>query len=563
MHPRSALFSYGRELCTRSDREAAARLAELGLIEIRERRAVRCAGADRYDASDHACPGVIYVHSEGEEHDDEFRCPACARVVLPSGAEAFTERRAYPIADGFGTFVRDAVATIPSVSVTEAPRGLVRVQSALVVVRIAIADTCVDASAFVPSYDRSAQVLYVVGDEARYAARIPAGAQAFALAALAFDGPAALVRAVSTLFDEATHAGLPAPYAFGSPPPLPLREQAPAASASSGAASEPAFCTAHTHAGKRVLTKREYADLLERQDDFDLFLDTVLPRGGECLGARRTACGAVEQVSLTHERALLVAELVALARPVRAAMLKSIPGSSVASRIRLIEMARKTLDVPLGRTKWRAINTKNTPGGDETTREFVFDPPRGLRYAVLVAHAEPGARTRAQRLVFASFSSFAHGSLALRSAFVGRPLFIALSTAHGARRRTDGDGDEGFDGDGGQGGEGVALPRVQRAAGYRTRGQAARQVQGLRDEGAGDGTGRDDVPPLQGGQRHRVDGSRGVEPARAAIRRRAQQSRIVWNRERQVEAHEARSARSRCTARKRRPSWIFQRCFRV
>ncbi len=43
------------------------------------------------------------------------------------------------------------------------------------------------------------------------------------------------------------------------------------------------------------------------------------------------------------------------------------------------------LDVKMGRTAWRAIRTITHVGGDDTTKEFFFDPPSGFRWAVLQA----------------------------------------------------------------------------------------------------------------------------------------------------------------------------------
>jgi hypothetical protein len=80
------------------------------------------------------------------------------------------------------------------------------------------------------------------------------------------------------------------------------------------------------------------------------------------------------------------AELVEARKAIRADGLKRLRGGGHESAVRLVQKARQAVDVRRivrgkeSRTEWRAFHTLGTKMGTE----FVFEPPAGMTYAVIV-----------------------------------------------------------------------------------------------------------------------------------------------------------------------------------
>ena len=138
----------------------------------------------------------------------------------------------------------------------------------------------------------------------------------------------------------------------------------------------------HEHQGM-PLSVNDVNGVVAKRHEYDLFLNVVTPGGDGYLAGRKDGNGAYADVTLTQLAAAAIAELVTAKKPVRANALKCVRQGGIASPVRIIERARTALDVRTGRTAWRAFRTITHVGGDDSTKEFFFDPPQGFRYAVI------------------------------------------------------------------------------------------------------------------------------------------------------------------------------------
>jgi hypothetical protein len=145
------------------------------------------------------------------------------------------------------------------------------------------------------------------------------------------------------------------------------------------ASAESVVCVVHDNDGRRELTAGQYRDLLESVDEYDLFLDmTTVTTGGGYRGRRRDLDGAATDVVLTRNEAAVVVELAAAGRALRPGEFKSVTASHVD---KLIERARRKIDVQLGRYQWRAIHT--IKGSVPEAKTFMFQAASELRWGVV------------------------------------------------------------------------------------------------------------------------------------------------------------------------------------
>ena len=139
------------------------------------------------------------------------------------------------------------------------------------------------------------------------------------------------------------------------------------------------FCTLIDQDGERTLTEPECRALQARAADFDLFIDLMTPvDAGRYRAGRRDAEGFFEEKPLTANQAAVLVELISKRKPLRADELKSVDLVQPAKRL---EEARKLIDINLSRYNWRSIKTLR--GDTPEAKRFFFDPPEGLRFAVL------------------------------------------------------------------------------------------------------------------------------------------------------------------------------------
>jgi hypothetical protein len=148
------------------------------------------------------------------------------------------------------------------------------------------------------------------------------------------------------------------------------------------------FCMLFDAERNRLLTLEQYEAFIKRADEFDLFLDATFPRAGKrYVGGKRDERGVYIPVALSRNEALAFVELVSRAAVTRASGLACLRAARVATPVRVVEIARKKLDLKLGhRYKWRSLHAVGDTHGDD--RSYLFKPPAGLRYAILAPAAE-------------------------------------------------------------------------------------------------------------------------------------------------------------------------------
>jgi hypothetical protein len=160
------------------------------------------------------------------------------------------------------------------------------------------------------------------------------------------------------------------------PAPLPLLVSEPPLTPPAA----PAVCVVHDHDGRRELTVAGYQALVARAGDFDLFIDTTVTaeRGGH-RALRRDLQARSEETSLTRHEAAVLVELITTRRAMRSGDFPSVEVNALA---KVIERARRKVDVSLGRYAWRAIHT--IASGLPEAKRWQFNPPEALCFALIV-----------------------------------------------------------------------------------------------------------------------------------------------------------------------------------
>ena len=142
-----------------------------------------------------------------------------------------------------------------------------------------------------------------------------------------------------------------------------------------------AVCEVVDQDGRRSLSAAGYVALVADTSQFDLFLDTtVAVEGGGHRGSRRLPDGTVEEVVLTKHEAAAIIELVTTGRALRAGDFKTVTVNAVD---KVVERARRKLDVRLGRYEWRAIHT--LAGATPEAKRWQFRGAGVGRWAVVCA----------------------------------------------------------------------------------------------------------------------------------------------------------------------------------
>ncbi|HEY2515434.1 MAG TPA: hypothetical protein VGI39_31415, partial [Polyangiaceae bacterium] len=125
----------------------------------------------------------------------------------------------------------------------------------------------------------------------------------------------------------------------------------------------------------------EVKRILQRRAEFDLFLDYVSETTHGYLAGYRDHRRVFRETRVTATSAAILMELVEARRPLRANTLDRLKLATAASAVRLVQEARKAVDVHLmvrgkeRRKEWRSIHRE----GDR----FVFEPGAGVRWGVL------------------------------------------------------------------------------------------------------------------------------------------------------------------------------------
>ena len=154
--------------------------------------------------------------------------------------------------------------------------------------------------------------------------------------------------------------------------------------------TEPTW-TLISHDGRRSIASAEYADLVRRADQFDLFLDSVAAGHSRTYSAGfRDRDHTFHRVKLSVLQMQALTELVSRAIPLRATELRSLQAAGVQNPAKIVDLARRAVDVRLTRYGWRSFHT--LAGESSGQKRYVFRPPPALRYACIVSADDERAR---------------------------------------------------------------------------------------------------------------------------------------------------------------------------
>ena len=141
-------------------------------------------------------------------------------------------------------------------------------------------------------------------------------------------------------------------------------------------AQEP-FCVLIDKDGRREIDEATYRDLTSRMTSYDLFIDLLSTvSAGRYRSGHTDEEGVFVETSLTQQQAWGRAGREAPAHASRRAR-----RPERLRRYKQVESARRAVDLKLGHSKWRS--TELITHGDRASKEFLFKPPDGLRFAVL------------------------------------------------------------------------------------------------------------------------------------------------------------------------------------
>jgi hypothetical protein len=144
-------------------------------------------------------------------------------------------------------------------------------------------------------------------------------------------------------------------------------------------ATPAAFCAVVDAGGRRTIDEAEYRRIVASAEDYDLFLDTTTTVDAGRYACGRREGGAFVRSAVTSYQGLAYAELMRRHAPLRAAELEALRGVNHPEK--LVEAARKEVDVQLSRYKWRATELLRGDGGK--AKQYWFKPPAELRWVVL------------------------------------------------------------------------------------------------------------------------------------------------------------------------------------
>ena len=139
-----------------------------------------------------------------------------------------------------------------------------------------------------------------------------------------------------------------------------------------------------THQGKRSIGAGEYTAVVAHPEQFDLFLDAVAPGNSRAyMGGYRDPNGRFHHVTLSALQMRVLTELVSRAVPLRPRELRSVQTAGTQNPAKIVDGARKAVDVRLSRYSWRSFHT--LPGESPDQRRYMFRPPQSLRCACIHA----------------------------------------------------------------------------------------------------------------------------------------------------------------------------------
>jgi hypothetical protein len=141
------------------------------------------------------------------------------------------------------------------------------------------------------------------------------------------------------------------------------------------------FCRLIDQNGDRPITKSEYRASKNNADDRDLFIDTTTTiDAGRHPAGRRDLKGTYEETALTPNEARLLIALISTRKSMSLNELRSL-GPDHPDKV--IERARRKVDVKRSRYSWRAIHTLRSDSMPES-KQYSFNPPVKITFAVLL-----------------------------------------------------------------------------------------------------------------------------------------------------------------------------------
>jgi len=399
----SKLFKRGTTLALPDDREPALRrLADLDLVVLEEYRYVKCVNPldpDQKYLSQVTCSGRIRLHVDWDEDDWAYQCPNCGRQVFPRKKTSYEAISVTPSFEGMRALVRQQLETL-DVPIQEEPDGLFCISGKAGKVHVCLVDCCPDKSLLQPNYynDKTA---YVVGNERGYQRVLRRlNKPVFGLAGLALgDGLEAFVSVVREMaalegigpvrpailtLEDPTEAPSSDKFMWG---PGDIRITRIPHVSDCSASSPPAFCDILDRNGRAPLSQEKYGEVVGNAASYDLFIDmTKTVEGGRYSAGRRTSDGQFEEVRLKKRLAAIWLEFVERRCALRPHQLNSV---SVNRPDKLIEQARRELDVNISRYQWQSLHTGTEEGSE--AKQFNFNPPDGFRMAILLPLSPPAS----------------------------------------------------------------------------------------------------------------------------------------------------------------------------
>lgn len=131
----------------------------------------------------------------------------------------------------------------------------------------------------------------------------------------------------------------------------------------------------------KLLTRQEYLDVVYSLENIDLFIDmTSTMRAGRYKAGHKSQNGTYVKTGLTYNEAIALVELI---KNEGTAMLpKKISSLDVLHPEKIIERARRRVDVKLSRYEWMCFHTMRY--GNPDKKRYMFKPPPGYRYIVIL-----------------------------------------------------------------------------------------------------------------------------------------------------------------------------------
>ena len=130
---------------------------------------------------------------------------------------------------------------------------------------------------------------------------------------------------------------------------------------------------------QRPVTKDEYVKIVAEKDTYDLFVDGVKSEA-----VRKDLGGKAHTAKLSPGELGILIDIIQAGKPVRPHNTATGEGRlSSDTAVRLLQQARKKVDVPFGRNAFRAIHLRKHPN-DRNLHKYEFSPPPDLKYCVIV-----------------------------------------------------------------------------------------------------------------------------------------------------------------------------------